>query len=188
MAVNEESKIRIEKRREIVSKYYARGMNADDIAKMVKKEMGSSKAPSSTTINKDIKEVLEEWRTNRIANMDDAIMVEVTRLTAISNEAWTAWERSKKNYTEKAKRQVEKMGGKDGMITENHQSAKQVRSFGDSKYLQVVLACRESTRKLLGLDKPEKKQIEITERFSFVEVEETLEDDTSTDNGSTEAS
>lgn len=189
MAANEETKIRIEKRREIVSKYYARGMNASEIAVLVKKEMSANKAPSATTINNDIREILEEWKSNRIANMDDAVMVEMNRLTAISNEAWTAWERSKRNHTEKLSREVEKMGGKDGIITETHKSAKQVRLFGDPAYLKVILACRESTRKLLGLDKPEKKQIEITDRFAFIEVEETTkDDDTNTNQTSTEAS
>ena len=53
----------------------------------------------------DIQSLLEEWRENRIEDMDAALQLELERIDDTVRELWKQWEKSKTDYTKTARKQ-----------------------------------------------------------------------------------
>lgn len=84
-------------RMEIVSKLYKRGYSCRQIREEVMKRLALD-SYSLGTVQKDIKTLLEEWRENRIEDMDAALQLELERIDDTCRELWAQWEKSKEDY------------------------------------------------------------------------------------------
>jgi hypothetical protein len=159
-------------RMEIVAQLYKRGYSFRKIQEEVVARL-NMETYSLSTVKKDVDKLLAEWRQNRLADMDDAVQVQVEKINDRNRELWDQWEKSKQDYSRKTvKRKGSPLkGGEDngsGKINTYHveQAETGFISLGDVSYLSEIRANEEQRNKLLGLNAPEKK--DITGDMSFM--------------------
>ena len=155
----------------IVSEYYKKGYSLRQIAEKVKEINHLAKAPSPNTIRSDLATLTEEWLEHRLTDRDELVQLELERIDACLVELWQAWEKSKQDFTqEKAEQKHTLMGGVKGtqeakdtnekpILTESKQQKNEVRKYGDVAYIAEIRQQLMERRKLLGLYKPELKEI-----------------------------
>lgn len=163
----------------IISELYKRGYTLRAIREEV---MARLNLPtySLQTVHKDIKRMLAEWRKERIANLDEAVSLELKRLDDIIREAWAAWDKSKQDGERKTRRQIGvpnpeaqvTADGQPSIITVKlENAASDVVNCGDPRYLDIIHKALIERRKLLGLYAPEKKDISAEMSFSQLLIE-----------------
>lgn len=133
----------------IADRYFTGRYRQSDIAK----ELGVSRA----TVIRDLQTLREEWKAERINDIDEAVAVELKRLERIEAENWDSWYQSK-GVVEKSRSSRKICAGIETV-------AKQVESHnecGDPRYMNVILACVDKRCQLLGLYKPVKVDVEMT--------------------------
>ena len=86
-----------EARLEIVAQLYKRGYSVRHIRSEVMRRLDLA-TYSVSTVQNDIKTLLDEWRENRLEDMDDALQLELTRIDDTVRELWEQWEKSKEDY------------------------------------------------------------------------------------------
>lgn len=151
-----------EARLEIVAQLYKRGYSVRKIAKEVQTRLQLEKVPNPSTIQSDIKKLLYEWREYRLDNIEDRMQLELERIDDCIIELWSAWEKSKTDYTqEQAKQKGSPIAGdaKKHSITEIEQQRKEIRKFGDVSYITEIRQQLAERRKLLGLYAPDKREV-----------------------------
>lgn len=151
-----------EARLEIVAQLYKRGYSVRKIAKEVHARLQLEKVPNPSTIQSDIKKLLNEWREYRLDNIEDRMQLELERIDDCIIELWSAWEKSKTDYTqEQAKQKGSPIAGdvKKHSITEIEQQRKEIRKFGDVSYITEIRQQLAERRKLLGLYAPDKREV-----------------------------
>lgn len=151
-----------EARLEIVAQLYKRGYSVRKIAKEVQARLQLEKLPNPSTIQSDIKKLLNEWREYRLDNIEDRMQLELERIDDCIIELWSAWEKSKTDYTqEQAKQKGSPIAGdtKKHSITEIEQQRKEIRKFGDVSYITEIRQQLAERRKLLGLYAPDKREV-----------------------------
>lgn len=151
-----------EARLEIVAQLYKRGYSVRKIAKEVQARLQLAKVPNPSTIQSDIKKLLNEWREYRLDNIEDRMQLELERIDDCIIELWSAWEKSKTDYTqEQAKQKGSPIAGdaKKHSITEIEQQRKEIRKFGDVSYITEIRQQLAERRKLLGLYAPDKREV-----------------------------
>lgn len=151
-----------EARLEIVAQLYKRGYSVRKIAKEVQARLQLAKVPNPSTIQSDIKKLLNEWREYRLDNIEDRMQLELERIDDCIIELWNAWEKSKTDYTqEQAKQKGSPIAGdaKKHSITEIEQQRKEIRKFGDVSYITEIRQQLAERRKLLGLYAPDKREV-----------------------------
>ena len=94
-----------EARLEIVAQLYKRGYSVRKIAKEVQARLQLEKVPNPSTIQSDIKKLLNEWREYRLDNIEDRMQLELERIDDCIIELWSAWEKSKTDYTQEQAKQ-----------------------------------------------------------------------------------
>ncbi len=184
-------------RLEIVAQLYKRGYSIRGIRAEV---MARLDLPtySTRTVHNDIGTLLEEWRKSRVADMSDAVELELARIDDAVRELWEQWEKSKTDYTKTAsKRKGAPSGRRSGegeeqgenriktYAVENKQE--QVVRLGDPAYLSEIRAQLAERRKLLGLYAPEKKDISGSMSFASFLMESGVIDDTEQQDADEEA-
>ena len=155
---------------EIVSQLYKRGYSVRRIREEVMKRLGL-KSYSVSTVQSDIRSLLDEWRENRLEDMDDALQLELTRIDDTIRELWEQWEKSKVDQTltgrkRKGAPSKKKMMDSKGDITESEnisttsieESIRNVIRLGNPSYIAEIRQQLIERRKLLGLYAPEKKE------------------------------
>lgn len=158
----------------IVSEYYKKGYSLRQIAEKVKEINHLAKAPSPNTIRSDLATLTEEWLEHRLTDRDELVQLELERIDTCLVELWEAWEKSKQDFTQEKAEQKHVMIGlknqdkqeakkKDPndkpMLTESKQQRNEVRKYGDVAYIAEIRQQLMERRKLLGLYKPELKEI-----------------------------
>ena len=157
-------------RLEIVAKLYKRGYSIRQINREVMVRLGL-KTYSLATVHKDIQTLLDEWRENRIEDMDDALQLELERIDDTVRELWSQWEKSKEDYTEtfntrRGAPERNKETGQDRVKTFSlTESTASKVGLGDPRYIAEIRQQLMERRKLLGLYAPEKK--DVTGGMSF---------------------
>lgn len=157
-------------RLEIVAKLYKRGYSIRQISKEVMARL-NLKTYSLATVHKDIQTLLDEWRENRIEDMDDALQLELERIDETVRELWSQWEKSKEDYTEtfntrRGAPERNKETGQDRVKTFSlTESTASKVGLGDPRYIAEIRQQLMERRKLLGLYAPEKK--DVTGGMSF---------------------
>mgnify|MGYP002740507545 CR=1 FL=1 len=159
-----------EGRLEVIAQLYKRGFTVRAIKAELMKRF-DLKALSTATIHRDIQALLNEWRESRLANIDDALQLELSRIDDIVKELWEQWEKSKEDYTRmqrKRKGAPAKNDKEDN--TENNEGGsiktfsieeqtQQVIGLGNPAYIAEIRQQLSERRKLLGLYAPEKRDI-----------------------------
>lgn len=169
-------------RMEIVAKLYKRGYSCRQIREevMTRLNLGSY---SLCTVNKDIKTLLEEWRENRIEDMDDALQLELERIDETCRELWAQWEKSKEDYnkttnTRKGAPQRNKDTGESTVRTFSvEERTSNVQGLGNPQYIAEIRQQLMERRKLLGLYAPEKKDISGGMSFASFLIESGMLDE-----------
>lgn len=148
-------------RLEIVSELYKRGYSLRKITEEVKRRLNIPKLAVSTTYN-DVQTLLKEWRESRIANIDQALQLELERIDDTTAELWEQWDKSK---TETQKTTTTRSGrikgkGNAGIETDAvSESRTKVGGLGNPAYIAEIRQQLIERRKLLGLYAPEARQV-----------------------------
>lgn len=169
-------------RMEIVAKLYKRGYSCRQIREevMTRLHLGSY---SLATVQKDIKTLLEEWRENRIEDMDDALQLELERIDETCRELWEQWEKSKTDYTKTARKQKgsptrDNQTGETTIRTyHTERTETEVIRLGDPAYISEIRQQLAERRKLLGLYAPEKKDVSGNMSFASFLIESGMLDE-----------
>ena len=166
-----------EGRLEVIAQLYKRGFTVRAIKAELMKRF-DLKAISTATIHRDIQALLNEWRESRLANIDDALQLELTRTDDIVKELWEQWEKSKEDYTrtqrkrkgapvknntansedESVNNTTNNEGGSIKTFSIEEQT-QQVIGLGNPAYIAEIRQQLSERRKLLGLYAPEKRDI-----------------------------
>lgn len=143
-------------RLEIVAQLYKRGYSIRKIQSEVMNRLALA-TYSVATVHKDVQTLLDEWRENRIEDMDAALQLELERIDDTVRELWEQWEKSKTDYTKTARKQ------KGSPARDNQTGATAIRTYqtertetevirlGDPSYISEIRQQLAERRKLLGL-------------------------------------
>lgn len=169
-------------RLEIVAQMYKRGHSMRNIQTEVMKRL-ELKSYSLSTVHKDIHSLLEEWRENRIEDMDAALQLELERIDDTCRELWDQWEKSKEDYTRttntrKGAPTRNNKSGENSIKTYSvEERAATVVGLGNPSYITEIRNQLQERRKLLGLYAPEKRDISGDVSFASFLIESGLIDD-----------
>lgn len=169
-------------RLEIVAQLYKRGYSIRKIQSEVVKRL-ELKTYSLATVHKDIQTLLDEWRENRIEDMDAALQLELERIDDTVRELWEQWEKSKTDYTKTARKQKgsptrDNQTGQTSIRTyQTERTETEVIRLGDPSYISEIRQQLAERRKLLGLYAPEKKDISGEVSFTSFLIESGMLDD-----------
>lgn len=169
-------------RLEIVATLYKRGYSIRKIQSEVMARL-DLKTYSVATVHSDIKSLLEEWRENRIEDMDAALQLELERIDDTVRELWEQWEKSKTDYTKTARKQKgsptrDEQTGQTSISTyQTERTDTEVIRLGDPSYISEIRMQLAERRKLLGLYAPEKKDIQGGMSFASFLIESGMLDE-----------
>jgi len=163
-----------EARMVIVGSLLKRGYSFREIREEVLKR-GDQDTYSLYTVKSDVDALLKEWRKTRIADVDEAIQLELESINSQIRECWYAWDRSKTDYKVKSKKQSGiaakgKAVTPDGNIadadtkiqtTAIEQTEKDQAVFGDPRYQDLINKLGMERRKLLGLYAVDKSELTL---------------------------
>lgn len=94
----------------------------------------------------------------------------VAELLEVRREAWEAWEKSKEaSVKNKASRKAKGEGADAGTETTTERTVEE--KYGDPRFLSVILNCNEREARLLGLDAPEKFELQATLQATEVVID-----------------
>lgn len=169
-------------RLEIVATLYKRGYSIRKIQSEVMKRL-DLKTYALATVHSDIQSLLEEWRENRIEDMDAALQFELERIDDTVRELWEQWEKSKTDYTKTARKQKgsptrDNQTGQTSIRTyQTERTETEVIRLGDPSYISEIRMQLAERRKLLGLYAPEKKDIQGGMSFASFLIESGMLDE-----------
>jgi len=131
------SKSQLARDRKRVSELYLKGWLQVDIAQELNVDQ--------STISRDIKSLISEWKNEASSNTDELIAHELSRINLLEQTYWEQFEASKDPVVRR--KTAKKV---DGQTTEATQEIS--LGTGDPRFLQGVQWCVERRIKLLGLD------------------------------------
>lgn len=136
----------------LVQKMSVRGI-ADEINRVNAGE-GKGYTLSKSQVHYDIKLILEEWRDERKEFIDLVVDRELRTLDRVECEAWASWNRSKER---KVSTKIEGGTISDGIILSGDVKEQKIEdSHGDTRYMNIILACMDRRKELLGYAAPKK--------------------------------
>lgn len=158
-----------EGRKAIEAPLYKRGWSIARITEEVRERLNTS--CSTRTVWNDINELLEEWRTARINDIDERLQLELERIDDAVSELWEQWDKSKEDWVREHNKRVgvpvPAGDGKnqDGESTEivtvkRENVSENVVGLGNPAYIAEIRQQLAERRKLLGLYAPEKRELE----------------------------
>lgn len=142
-------------RLEIVAKLYKRGYSYRQIQREVIAALGLETYAVST-VGKDVLTLLDEWRSERIKDVDAVLQLELQRIDDACIELWAQWEKSKEDYTKTARKYsgVPGQANDDGMkihTVKADRTEEEVARLGNPAYITEIRQQLAERRKLLGL-------------------------------------
>lgn len=174
-----------EGRKVIVAELYKRGWSISRIAQEVRTRLNTT--CSTRTIWNDINELLEEWRSVRIDDMDARLQLELERIDDAVRELWEQWDKSKEDYMRERNKRIgvpvpagDGQGGGETteiMTVKRENNSENVVGLGNPAYIAEIRAQLAERRKLLGLYAPEKKDIQGEMSFAAFLMESGMIDD-----------
>ncbi len=156
----------------IVADLYKRGWSVRKIAEEVRSRLNTT--CSTRTIWNDIQDLLEEWRSTRIDDVDHRLQLELERIDDAVCELWQQWDKSKENWIreynkrigvpmpvddEKAAPGSQPQGETEIVTVKRENTTENVVGLGDPRYIAEIRQQLAERRKLLGLYAPEKRDI-----------------------------
>lgn len=151
-------------RLEIVAQMYKRGNSVRKIQAEVMARL-DLKSYSLSVVDRDIKELLDEWREHRLDDVDLALQLELERIDDTVRELWSQWEKSKQDFTKtaskrKGERVNDKKSGESKIQTyQKEETETEVVQCGNPSYISEIRQQLAERRKLLGLYAPEKREL-----------------------------
>lgn len=118
----------------------------------IQADIASDLGINQSTVSRDLAAIQEQWREERVHDINERKNIELARVDELEREYWQAWEKSKED--EQTKKAV-KRGDKDV-----RQEITVKGQVGDASYLRGVQWCIEKRCQILGLDAP--KNIDLT--------------------------
>lgn len=140
------SKLKIAKDQELTARLYLQGKTLLEIAEATGNNVG--------VVNKDLTVLKQRWQKSAMEAMDARVSVAAARVSRIYNEAWAAFEESRKqkvSLTQKVR--------DDGAEQVKESSRKVEEQYGDPLFLELALRCIERTCKIFGVDGPIKLDV-----------------------------
>lgn len=167
-------------RLEIVSQMFLRQHTVRQIRDEVMKRLNLT-TYSTSTVQNDIKTVLEELQQQRLDNAEYALQLELERIDDTCCELWAQWEKSKEDYvrTMKKRKGVPQFGDEGGKTktTQIETRESTVIGLGNVSYISEIRVQLQERRKLLGLYAPEKKEVAGQLSFANLLMESGMLDD-----------
>ena len=176
-----------EARLEIVAELYKRGYTYAKIRTEVMARLGLP-TYSKRTVMRDVYYLLDEWKAERVKDIDQLVSLELKRIDETIVELWGQGEASKREMTKKTQKQTGiPIGGMDtgeggavgGSISilkmESNKTSEE--RLGDPRYISEIRQQLMERRKLLGLYAPEKKDIQGSMSFSAFLMESGMIDE-----------
>lgn len=153
-----------EARMEIVASLYKRGHSYRDIRSEVMKRL-NLETYSTKTVHSDVHTLLNEWRENRLDNVDFALQLELERIDETVKELWEQWEKSKSDYTKTSSKRKGAPADSSGALrtVQKEETETEVIRLGDTSFITEIRQQLMERRKLLGLYAPEQKELTVTE-------------------------
>jgi len=151
-------------RQDIIAPLFKRGYSYRELRDEVMARL-NLKAYSLYTVKRDIDDMLEEWRQNRVESIELNLQLELNRIDTLVREAWEAWDKSKQDYQKRKMRQdrvpsIEGEGVGNGesdmALVKASQITEEMTECGDPRYIETINRLLIERRKLLGLYAPEK--------------------------------
>jgi hypothetical protein len=142
------------------------------------------------TVERGMKLMREEWKRRLTETSDEIRAYELAKCDKIEQEAWEAWDRSKKNHIQR-KHKVKNTP--DGREVED--STEKIKATGDPRYLQIIEKIIDKRLKILGIFEPQTEkqsagstliEVVISSRteakklLSYMDFEEAVEADSVT--------
>ena len=155
MPANTRSQFQREADYERITSLYLRGWRQADIAA----ELGLTQQQ----VSYDLRTIQKRWRESTTMNLDEAKQKELSRIDELEREFWSAWESSKAERT-KARQESDGTKDKEGKVVVKKSSMEKEQRDGNPAFLQGVLSCIDRRCKLLGLDAPEKSEVDLKSR------------------------
>lgn len=150
------------------SNLFLRGYSYREIADALNKDLakrGIDYTISHVMVHYDMKQVLIEWKRQRMDNIDDYVSQALAKLDRMESELWNAWERSK--HHEKTKTRSSRRG--DNVDLEDDKTKRygdygylektNEHLSGDARFFDLILKVEQRRAKLLGYDAPIKVDI-----------------------------
>lgn len=129
-----------------IARMYLQGISQADIAKELK--------ISQPTVSREIKKLIEEWKVERVYDINEAKARELAKVDNLELEYWEAWRRSQKDAIIRSKKVYQKEGATA------QEAAEQAKGqVGDARFLAGVQWCIERRCLILGVDAPKKTDL-----------------------------
>lgn len=167
----------------IVADLYKRGWSVRRIADEVKARMGTT--CSIRTIWNDIQDLLKEWQSTRIQDVDARLQLELERIDDCVAELWEQWDKSKENYDREINKRigvpVESGGNGSEQATiqtvRRENTAENIVGLGDPRYMAEIRQQLMERRKLLGLYAATKTEVTGKDGTPLVPLQQMSEED-----------
>jgi hypothetical protein len=161
----------VERDRQIVTEYYLKGYPTRKIAAKITELVGTQEDGevyklSYKTVSLDVSFLLKQWYAERIHDITNQKLIELTKIDLLEQTYWDAWEKSAQNH----KKVINKARGTIGSKTPDHQEITETEmiEYGEPRYLQGIERCIDKRCKLLGLDAPIKMEQQDNSFLSFL--------------------
>lgn len=171
----------------IVADLYKRGWSISKIAAEVRSRMNTT--CSTRTIWNDIQDLLDEWRSTRINDVDQRLQLELERIDDAVCELWEQWDKSKENWV----REYNKRIGVPVPVTDNNgqpvgeqaeiqtvkreNTTENVVGLGDPRYIAEIRQQLAERRKLLGLYAATKTEVTGKDGSPLIPAEKMTEEE-----------
>jgi predicted transcriptional regulator len=133
-----------ERDRRAISRLYLQGMYQADIAEKL--------GLSQPTVSRDIQLLIDEWKIERVYDINEAKARELAKVDNLELEYWEAWKRSLEN----AEKQVQK-AVKVGKAQQRQEAQKTIEGqSGNPAFLRGIEWCINKRCEILGIDAPQK--------------------------------
>ncbi len=125
---------------------------------------------SQSTVSRDIAAIQAAWLESSLVDFNEARAQELAKIDRLEREYWDAWERSCEDaemLTQRTRGKVQQRQGERGeFISEQPAEATKTTrgQAGDPRFLAGIQWCIERRCKLLGLDQPERVQVDWREQ------------------------
>lgn len=148
-----------ERDRRQIARLYLQGMYQTDIADRL--------GLSQPTVSRDIQVLIDEWRVERVYDINEAKARELAKVDNLELEYWEAWHRSQQNAEKEIKKQRAVPGKKDkgskdapapSVLSQDIQKIIEGQT-GDPRFLAGIQWCIERRCLILGVDAPKKSEI-----------------------------
>ncbi len=164
---------------------YKRGWSISKIAAEVRSRMNTT--CSTRTVWRDIQDLLEEWRSLRINDVDQRLQLELERIDDAVSELWEQWDKSKENWVREYNKRTGvpvpvgdgSGGGEQTEIqtVKRENTTENVVGLGDPRYIAEIRQQLAERRKLLGLYAATKTEVTGRDGTPLIPAEKMTEEE-----------